>query len=119
MGKRVRAWPHKRHLSKQHINQVWEFVDARAPKITADTRNAAIVTRRLDDHVTILGDGHGSEFVDDEDTAVPTRPALTKQNRSARLKPNENGDQAEEGGQENQKQRGANQIEEALQLCVA
>ena len=48
MGEGVGAWPDQGHLAPNHVEQLWELVEAGAPKRGADGRDARVAAARLD-----------------------------------------------------------------------
>src|SRR5262245_12021205 len=87
MCKRVRPRSDDRHIAKQHIEELRQFVNAGFTQPFADGGDARITLRGLYDAFAIFENAHGPEFVDDELPAVEAAPPLPEDNRACRVQP--------------------------------
>src|SRR6516225_8477127 len=83
----MRPRANDRHFAEQHIHQLRELVDIRAPQNTAEARNAGIIPDRLLEMAAILDRRHRSEFEDLDDFIIVPVPGLAEKYGTARIKP--------------------------------
>ncbi len=107
----VRAGAHDRHFPAQYVQQLRQFVDAGLSQHSADARHAFVALGRLADLIAVLGDRHGAKFENLERPAVEAAPGLPEQHRAFGIKPDGQIDQAEDGQEEEQRQRRHGEIE--------
>src|SRR5271166_1738391 len=79
-------WPDDRHLAANHIEELWQFVDARTAQERSDARRAAIPRGRPDRTALRFGiDWHRAELEQVEFDAVASDAPLTVQDGRARF----------------------------------
>ena len=82
MRRGVRPRPHQRHVAKEHIEQLGQFVNAVPAQPTADPRDPFVALLRLLNDVAVFHDGHGAELEDPERAPVEAVPRLPEQRRT-------------------------------------
>src|SRR5690242_5851806 len=85
MGNGMRPRTDQRHVSSQHIDELRQLVDARGAQDATDASDAGIVFAGLLDHAAVFEHVHGAKLEDRELARVKSLPALTEDDRSARL----------------------------------
>ena len=107
--------PDDAHPALQHIDELGQFVERGAPQEGAERRDPAVVGGRLADLVTILGDRHAAEFVDDDFLPVEAVAALPENHRAGRLEADGQRDAEHQRGNQRQDQAGQDQVAEPLE----
>src|SRR5450755_2923051 len=85
VGHRMRAWPHQRHAAFQHVEQLWQLIDARLAQQRAQARYSLVGKLDLNDGRAILEDRHRAKFVDLEASPVEAAAFLPEQDGSWRV----------------------------------
>src|SRR5215813_2229773 len=99
MSSRMRAWSNNRHLAPQHIEKLWQLVDAGPSQPRTDVRHSRIALNRLLDRRAIIKNGHGAELEDSEFPAVEAVPRLHEERRTGRVQLDRKGDNEKHRGQ--------------------
>src|SRR6187402_2361295 len=85
MLKRMRSRTHYGHVAAQHIEELRQLIQARAPKKRADSRDAWIATCGLLYNTFFLHMlTHGAELVDVEDLTISALATLREEHGTAR-----------------------------------
>ena len=82
---RVRAWPDKRHLPEEDIQQLRQLVDVPAAQQPSDGGDPHIVLGRLLELAMRGRDRHAAELEDQERLLIEAVAALHEEHRSSRI----------------------------------
>src|SRR5262249_9541576 len=83
----MRPRTNDRHFAEQHIHQLGELVDIRAPQNAANARHAMIVLDCLLEVAAIFDRRHRSELKDLDDFIIVSMSGLAEEYGTARIKP--------------------------------
>src|SRR5471032_548075 len=82
---RMRTRSDHRHVAAQYVEELRQFVQARAAQETAYARDPRVAAFRLFDYARFLRmNAHGAELVDGEDAAIRAFAALLEEHRTTR-----------------------------------
>src|SRR5512132_2275878 len=76
-----RTWPDEAHFATEHVDQLWQFIEARASKEAAEPAEALGIGEETPHRIP--GIAHGAEFVDHERPAMQTGALLLENDRCA------------------------------------
>ena len=111
----LRAWPHQTHLAFEHVPQLWQFIQTRAPQQRTQTRAPWVVLLRPHLARVLLGMlVHGAKLDHAQNAAVVPHALLRIQHRSPRRRFDEHGDHREHRQADHEQRNGDGQIEQAL-----
>jgi len=82
---RVWARSDERHLAFQHVEQLWQLVEAGAAQKAADFGDAIVASDSLADGGTVFHNGHGAKFEDFDGCLIAASAALAEQHRALAL----------------------------------
>src|ERR1700682_1862557 len=85
VGHRRGALPHQRHAAFQHVEQLWQLIDARPAQQRAQARYSLVGKLGLNDGRAVLEDRHRAKFVDPEASPVEAAAFLPEQDGSWRV----------------------------------
>ena len=114
MGDGVRTRPHQRHLARQDIEQLRQFVEAGDPQNSADARDARVATVCLHDLRAVLQHVHGAEFVDIENLAMLADAALVEDGRPLGIEHHHHGNECQQGQRQQKRDQRQRDVEHAL-----
>src|SRR5205085_12693178 len=78
---RMRPRPHDRHVAHQHVDELGQLIETRAPEKRPERRHARIVLSRLRNftNLRLVVHRHRTEFPNDYLAVVEAAPPLSKQ----------------------------------------
>src|SRR5664279_5187225 len=82
MSQRVRTWTDQRHFSPQHVQKLWQFVNAGGAKQLANSGHARIIASGLRDDITIFLRRHGTKLEHYKLATVKSLSVLQKKDRA-------------------------------------
>ena len=107
------AGPDQGHVATEHVEELRQLVDARAPQEAAEAGDARVAAGRL----SIAGAGfvpHGAELVDLDDIAEAAVTLLPEQHGPGRIEPDGGRDQQEQRRQQQEQCECPQPVEGAL-----
>src|SRR5689334_19595187 len=89
-----RSWTHQTHISADHVDKLWQFIQAKAAQKSSHARDSRIFLRLMQQiaiqvtllHLTLQLFSileHGPEFEHFKQPSIFSNPLLAKQNRGA------------------------------------
>ena len=93
----------QRHLAPQHVKELRDLVEPRAPQHASDQRDPLAVRDRYP--LRVAGAAHGPELVEGERAHAPARTQLAEQDRAALVQEHDERDQPEQGQEREEGER--------------
>src|SRR4029453_4414665 len=115
----LRAWADQAHVAFEDIPKLGTLVEPQFAQPTSEGSDPRIGFARVNIFVLLRrAQAHCSEFKNNERFLVPANPFLLKKNRTSFSDPDEQGDQREKRSANDQRNRGHDEIEQALQIMI-
>src|SRR4030095_11257665 len=115
----LRAWADQAHVALEDIPKLRKFIQPQLAQPTSEGSDPPVAFARVNIFILLRrAQAHCSEFKNNERFLVPANPFLLKKNRTSFSDPDEQGDQREKRSANDQRNRGHDEIEQALQIMI-